>query len=588
MFRARAEKYGDANMLRAKSNGKWRWFTWKEARKGVDDLASGLIALGVQHGDRVGLLSENRPEWAACDLSILTAGAVTVSIYLSLTPKQIEYLLSDSGAVAVIVSNVEQLSKVLEVRGSLPNLKHVLLIDGKPPEGEENVVTLCDLVDRGTEESAAERERRVAQTQPEDLASLIYTSGTTGEPKGVMLTHHNFLSNVEATTAALPPLGPDDWNLAFLPLSHVFGRVCDYYLMIQAGVPITYAQSWESLAQDLPEIRPTVMLAVPRFYEKVHSAISSSLGRGGAIRRAVARWGLKVAGAYSQVKRQGRSPSPWLGLKHAVADRLVLSTARAPLGGNIRFFVSGGAPLARQLAEFFCDIGSPVLEGYGLTETSPVTNVNRAEKVKPGTVGPTIPGVDMKIAEDGEILLRGPNIMKGYWNKPEATAEVLRDGWFYSGDIGHIDEDGYLVITDRKKDLIVTAGGKNVAPQLIENLLKQDPLITEAVVYGDKRKYLAALIVPDFAKLKDYARANNISFTAISDLIGLQEIQKVYQQRISERLADLAPFEQIRAFRILDHEFSQETGQLTPSLKVKRSVVYRRYADLLDAMYGSE
>ena len=588
MFRAGVQTYGDGPMLRARRAGAWTWMTWTQVRRQVDDLASGVIDLGVMPGDRVALLCENRPEWVICDLAILTCAATTVGIYLTLTPKQIEYQLSDSGARAIIVSNREQLSKVLGVSDSLPELEHVILIGGQVQEPDADVLTLEEVLRRGRACDPQERERRVAMIEPGQLAALIYTSGTTGEPKGTMLTHDNFVSNCIATNQALPPMGPEDRNLNFLPFSHVFGRTGDYYLLIYAGVPITFAESWEKVLGDIREIRPTFMSAVPRFYEKAHAGIISVIERQRGLRLRLGRWSLRAARAAGAARRAAGGISAWMRIKRALADRLLLRRLRALAGGKIRFFVSGGGPLAKELAEFFYDLGMPVLEGYGLTETSPVTNVNPGDRVKPGTVGPAIPGVEIKIAEDGEILVRGPCVMKGYWNKPEATAEAIVDGWFHTGDVGHIDEDGYLVITDRKKDIIVSAGGKNIAPQLIENLLKSDPLIAETVVYGDRRKYLSALIVPAFAELEPLARNRGISFVARADLVANPAVQQLYREHIDSRLADLAPFEQVRKFTLLDHEFTQQDGHLTPSLKVKRRDVYRRYWDLLEAMYADE
>jgi len=588
MFRAGVQTYGDGLMLRARRAGDWTWMTWTQVRRQVDDLASGLIDLGVQPGDRVALLCENRPEWVICDLAVLTCAASTVGIYLTLTPKQIEYQLSDSGAKAIIVSNREQLSKVLRISDSLPELEHVILIGGQVQESDTDVLPLEEVMRRGRACDPQERERRAAAIEPGQLAALIYTSGTTGEPKGTMLTHNNFVSNCIATKQALPPMGPEDRNLNFLPFSHVFGRTCDYYLLVYAGVPITFAESWEKLLENIGEIRPTFVSAVPRFYEKAHAGMISAIERQRSLRRRLGMWSLRVARGAGAARRAGGGVSAWMRIKRALADRLLLRRLRALAGGKIRFFVSGGGPLAKELAEFFYDLGMPVLEGYGLTETSPVTNVNPGDRVKPGTVGPAISDVEIKIAEDGEILVRGPCVMKGYWNKPEATGEAIVDGWFHTGDVGRIDEDGYLAITDRKKDIIVSAGGKNIAPQLIENLLKSDPLIAETVVYGDRRKYLSALIVPAFAELEPLARSRGISFITRTDLVAHPAVQQLYREHIDSRLADLAPFEQVRKFTLLDHEFTQQDGHLTPSLKVKRRDVYRRYWDLLEAMYADE
>jgi long-chain acyl-CoA synthetase len=564
----------------------------KEMLERIRDLSLGLRSLGVSTGDRVAIVAESRPEWLLCDLAILAAGAVTVPIYPTLSATQARYILQDSGARLAIVSTRLQLEKMQEVRHLLPALGAVVVMDtaaAAAAPASPSVLTLDEIEQRGharmTGEWGAAREFRDAAraVSPDDLATIIYTSGTTGEPKGVMLTHTNLVSNMRAAAQALE-ISQDDVALSFLPLSHAFERMVSFVYLF-SGVTIIFAETFDTIARDLVQVRPTVLTGVPRVYEKLHARIMEGGQAAGGAKAVMFGWAVNAGLARARRVLRGRSAGPIASLKTALAERLVFSTVRAKLGGRLRFVASGSAPLADGVMEFFYAIGIPIIEGYGLTETAPILTFNPLHALRVGTVGQAIPGVQLRIAEDGEILARGPNIMRGYFNKPEATADVLKDGWFRTGDIGQIDADGYLRITDRKKDLLVTSGGKKIAPQPIEAILKRSPLISEAVVLGDRRKYAAALIVPDLSalerRLKELGRpsANRAELTTRADVVAL------YQEIVDALNRELSQFERIKRIALLPAEFSVESGELTPTLKVKRKVVEQRWHDQIEALY---
>jgi long-chain acyl-CoA synthetase len=519
------------------------------------------------------------------DLAALAARAVDVPIYPSLPPAQVLYILNDSQARMVFVSNPVQARKVAEVRKDAGFLQHVATF---APEGGDGMLTLDDIRARGRAAlvHAPGAVKSLALTaKPEDLATIIYTSGTTGEPKGVMLSHSNIVSNVVAGARVFTDFSASDVALSFLPLCHIFERMAGYYLMLHKGVTIAYAESVEQVPANMAEVRPTVMCSVPRLYEKMYARVREKVAAD-PLRQKVFHWALAVGAAVFQHKVEGTSPGALLRLRHALADRLVLSKIRARLGGRLRLFVSGGAPLAREINEFFGAAGLLILEGYGLTETSPVIAVNRPESPRPGTVGRPVEGVEVKIADDGEILTRGPHVMMGYYNKPEATREVLDpDGWFHTGDIGFLDEAGRLTITDRKKDIIVTSGGKNIAPQPIENRLKTSGYIAEVVMIGNRRNFPSALVVPNFERLSEWAREKGIPADDRESLIAHPQVQQHYDSVVQGMLADLASFERIKKIALLPREFSQETGELTAKLSVKRHVVEKKYKDVIDRLY---
>ncbi|HEX7025577.1 MAG TPA: long-chain fatty acid--CoA ligase [Gemmatimonadales bacterium] len=573
--------------VRSKRDGAWQAMSYAELLDRVHAGTAGLRELGLAAGDRVALLSENRPEWAITDFACLAARCADVPVYPTLPARQIEYILRDSGAAAIFVSSAVQLAKIQEIRSSLPSLRHVVTFD--PGLEGAGVTGFEAFLSRGRE--ARDRwpdwRAEALSVVPDDLATLIYTSGTTGEPKGVMLTHGNITSNVVASVPALTVHDGDEC-LSLLPLSHIFERMAGHYLMFEAGVVINYAESFEAVPRNLAEVRPTICCAVPRLFEKVYAAALEAAATGSVIRKKVFFWAKRVGEEWTERTLAGKIIPMDLRFARMLADRVVFRKLRSRVGGRIRIFVSGGAPLNPEIARFFYGAGLPVLEGYGLTETSPVIAVNTPDHLKIGTVGRPIPGVEVKIAPDGEILCRGPNVMHGYYNKPEATREVLDpDGWFHTGDIGMLDVEGYLRITDRKKDLIVTAGGKNIAPQPIESMLKLNKYISSAVLLGDRRKFPIALLVPNFDRLEAWARQQNVAWKDREELARNPAVEELLAGEARKQLRDLAHFEVPKRFLILSREFSIEGGELTPKLSVRRRIVEEHYADRIDALYAS-
>jgi len=583
IYREAVDTYARPDSFRVKRDGAYRDVSMETFARAGSEIALGLIALGLKPGERVALLSETRLEWAEADMGILTAGLVSVPIYPTLASGTVEHILKDSGARVLLASSPDQAAKIDAYRRGEPGFP-VVLLEGS----REGCLTLEDLRARGRQLGEGEPElhrRRWDAVGPEDLATLIYTSGTTGPPKGVMLTHRNIASNVEAGLQVLK-LTPADTCLAFLPLSHILERMAGHYCMLHGGATIAYAESIDTVPENLGEVRPTVVVSVPRLYEKMYARILDTASAGGPVKKNLFFWARQVGLRWADEVLAGRSVGLGLALQYRVAQALVFRKLKTRTGGRLRFFVSGGAPLAVDIARFFFAAGLPILEGYGLTETSPLLSVNTLDRIRPGTVGPPAPGVEIRIAGDGEILARGPNIMKGYYNQPEATAEVMQGGWFHTGDIGHLDPDGYLVITDRKKDLIVTAGGKNVAPQPIESRLKTDKFLTEVVVLGDRRPYLVALVIPNFENLASYAKLKGIAAAGPSELVRHPAIREFLERRVARLQEGSAPFECIKKMHVLDRDL--EIGaELTPTLKVKRKEIAKRFHDEIEALYGS-
>jgi long-chain acyl-CoA synthetase len=562
----------------------------KEFFERVRDLSLGLGALGMAAGDRVAIMAESRPEWLMADLAILTGGGVTVPIYPTLSAPQARYILNDASAKAAIVSTREQLAKVQEVRHQLPALSVVVLMDGWTAGDSPSVISLDSLAVRGHERMTAEWgagkefRDRTRQIRPGDLATIIYTSGTTGEPKGVMLTHANLVSNMKAGAEVLQ-LSQDDVSLSFLPLSHGFERMVAY-IYLYAGLTVAFAESFDTIGRDIAAVRPTLMTGVPRVFEKLHARIMDKGLAEPGVKGKIFRWAIGAGEARGRAELRGRSAGLIVGFQAALADRLVFAKIRQNLGDRIRYLVSGSAPLSASIAEFFQGVGLPIIEGYGLTETAPILTVNPPGAPRVGTVGRAIPGVELRIAEDGEILARGPNIMSGYYNKPEATADALRDGWFHTGDIGTIDQHGYLTITDRKKDLLVTSGGKKIAPQPIEAVLKRNPIVAEAVILGDRRKYASALIVPEFVALERRLKELGRPPGTRAELVTRPDVVSLYQEIIDSLNRDLSQFERIKKIALLPTEFSVASGELTPTLKVKRKVVEERWRGRIEELYA--
>lgn len=580
-----AGRYADRPVIARCSATGVTWLTGHQLLGELQTLSHGLCSLGMQRGDRVAMVCESRPEWVITDLAVLTAGAATAPIYPTLAPEQVAYILRDCGAAIVVVSTVVQLEKVLSVAAGVPALKTVIVMDAPDPLPSREgltVLSLADVAARGRQVGGDDVSMAVT---PDDLATLIYTSGTTGEPKGVMLTHGNLASNLRDICAILP-VSDSDTALSFLPLSHSFERMVTWVYMAK-GVGMAFAESNESIGRDLLQVHPTVMTGVPRVFEKLQSRILEKGLALPGLKGKLFAWAMGVAHRRGQYVPE-RKPMPLgLRLQSVLAERLVFAKVRDGLGGRFRFVVSGSAALNADVARFFFGVGLPIIEGFGLTETSPVLTVTPSHDVRLGAVGVAIPNVQIRIANDGEILAKGPNIMTGYYNRPVDTAEVLRDGWFHTGDIGTLDADGYLRITDRKKELIVTSGGKKIAPSAIEAQFKASPLVTEAVVVGEKRHFPAVLLVPDFAALAARLGAQApVGVDAIRLWLAQPDVQAVYASLVEEINQGLAQFERLKQFRLLPREFSIGTGELTPTFKVKRRVIDTMYAAEIASIYA--
>ncbi|MEO8880197.1 MAG: long-chain fatty acid--CoA ligase [Gemmatimonadaceae bacterium] len=588
LFVDAVEEHDRPNALQAKIDGAYQPLSHRTIADRVRHVAFGLKALGVSVGNRVAILSENRPEWAIADYACLMSGMADVPIYPTLPAEQVAYILRDSGAVAIFVSTKAQAEKVAAVKSELPALQHVIVFDEDAATG--GAIRIAALEAKGaaamTPDAAAQLRATALAIEPDQLATIIYTSGTTGEPKGAMLSHGNIASNVSACLELLP-MDATDSSLSFLPLSHIFERMVDY-LMFAGGVSIAYVETMDTIAQNMKEVRPTIVVSVPRIYEKIHARITDTAMRAGGAKRKIFLWAQAVGERWTDVMLVGRKPGMLLALEHAIADKLVFSKVRAAVGGRLRYFVSGGAPLAPEIARFFFAAGLKVCEGYGLTETSPVIAVNSPKRFTIGTVGEPIPRVEVKIAADGEILTRGPHVMKGYFNKPEATAEAIdADGWFHTGDIGTL-EDNLLRITDRKKDIIVTANGKNIAPQPIENSVRANKYVVQAVMIGDRRKFPLVLVVPDFDQLTRWATYKSIAFKDHRDLIANPLVKAKMEREVIGELDNFAPFEKPKKVVLLEQDFTIDSGELTPTLKVKRRTVDRKFRALIDAAYTAE
>jgi long-chain acyl-CoA synthetase len=579
-FQGIARNRARAQMTRTAAG--WQSISHADVLTNVRNIAAALRAYGVQRGDRVGLLAENRPEWAWSDYALLCTGALTVPVYPTLPGPQAAFILRHSGCKVLFLSTQAQLDKVLSVRTELPELERIIVFDDVPATAQ-GVQTLRSVLQDGAARNWSEAEFRAEaqRAQPDDVATIVYTSGTTAEPKGVMLTHGNIHSNVVAGVMHVLKTQEDDVTLSFLPLSHVLQRMVDY-LFFAHGIPIAYVAVIEQVAEALREVQPTIVVAVPRIYEKVYAKILAATG----VKRRLVLWARQVAMDYAELKLAGKEPGAGLRLQHAVADRLVFAKVRAVLGGRIRFFVSGAAPLAPQIAQFFFGAGVLILEGYGLTETSPVTNVNQPTAMRIGTVGRAIPGTEIMIADDGEILVRGPQVMKGYYRNDEATRTVIdADGWLHTGDIGALD-DGFLRITDRKKEILVTAGGKNIAPQPLQNAAKLSRFVSEAVLIGDRRPFPIMLVVPNFDSLQTWAKQENIATTDREALVRDARVRAKLEQEVEARLGDFARYERPKKVLVLPREFSVDRGEITPSLKVKRRVVEQAYSEQIEALYA--
>lgn len=589
LFERAVKLYDKPDALNYKRAGAWHSISSAAMLRRMTEIALGLYALGLRRGDRVAILSENRPEWTLTDGGALFAGVVDVPIYTTQTPAQVCYILDDSGAQVLFVSSRAAYDRVREQTAACAALRHVVFFDEDADlTGVANASTLGALEEQGRA-LAAERptlaDELKSQVAPEDLATIIYTSGTTGDPKGVMLTHRNFVTNV-IDTGGHVAFRPDDIVLSVLPLSHVFER-CAMYMYLHFGMTVFYAESIEKIGDNLREVRPTVLVAVPRLFEKIYARIQERAAAGGKAKAALLAWAVGVGAAHARLALARESVPFALDLKHKLATRLVFGKWHDATGGRLRLMIAGGAALPEELGYIFCGAGLPILQGYGLTETAPVICAATLDDNRIGTVGKPIRHVSVRIAEDGEIEVCGPNIMRGYYNKPDATAAAFTsDGWFRTGDIGALDEAGRLRITDRKKELFKTSGGKYVAPQPIENKIKQSRFVSQVVLIGDRRKFPAALIVPDREQLRSYAKLKNIAYKDDAELLEHPRVIDVIQRQIDRLTPDLAQYEKVKKVALLPKELTTESGELTPTLKVKRRVIDEKYKHVIDKLYA--
>ncbi len=576
-------------LLKLKTDGLYKGITYREFKEQTELFAYGLNSLGLKRNDKISIISENKPEWVYADMAMQMLGIINVPLYPSLTSDSIEYILNDSESKAIIVSTSFQLNKVLKINKNCKHLQHIIIFN-EDDEGssENNVLTFKRVQEQGKNLQNNKPDflkKSSEEIQENDICTIIYTSGTTGEPKGVILTHKNIISNVIGALEVFP-INHNDVFLSFLPLCHIFERMAGYYTAFAAGATIYYAESIEKVATNLQEAKPTLMTSVPRFFERMQSRILKNVETQSPTKQKIFHWAVETGKRMAIAKKKGSVPIT-LSLKHKIADRLVFKKLRERTGGRLRFFISGGAALSKDLGEFFEAVGIQIVEGYGLTESSPVISANRPDDYKFGTVGKPIPGVEVKIASDGEILARGPNIMQGYFKKKKETDETIINGWLHTGDIGVFDQEGFLMITDRKKHLFKTSAGKYIAPTPIENIFLTSKFIDQFMLIGDRRMFLSALIVPDYEALKEYADAHKIPYANESELTKDERIYKLIEDDMLKLQKKLANYERVRKFALLDKPFTIETGEITPSLKIKRKVVEEKYGNLIEKMYTS-
>ncbi len=584
MIQASCRRGGERSAMLHQRDGAWQPISYRQLGETVRRLARAFADRGLGPGDAVGIISPNRPEWAIADFAAQTVQAVTVPIYTTSSARQITYILDDADVKLLLVGDAALLELVLAAVAAARRRPALVLCDRCDATATSGAASLDQVLAAvAAPFTEAEVEARLAAASLDDVATVIYTSGTTGEPKGAMLTHRNFAHQATSLDVGFS-VGPGDRSLCFLPLSHVYERSWSYYVF-RVGAENAYLADPRQVIAAMQELQPTVMVSVPRLYEKIHATACDRVEHASPLRRALFRWALAIGWAANSRRAAGVPLGPWLALRHRVADRLVLAKIRAIVGGSKNFFSAGGAPLAREIEEFFFSAGLLVCEGYGLTETSPMISYNAPGAFRFGTVGRPIPGCELRIATDGEVQVRGPNVMQGYLNKPEATAEAFVDGWFRTGDVGELDGDGFLRITGRIKDLIITSGGKNIAPQAIETAIGKDHFIEQVAVVGDRRKYVAALVVPAFATLEEWARRHGIAWSSRAELVAHPEVVAFYRHRIDAQSSELAAFEQVKRFTLLPAELTQAGGELTPTLKIRRAVVADTYRAEIEAMF---
>lgn len=583
LFKNVCEKNKDKVAYRYKDGTEWKPVTWGEHQETCKKISKSLMALGIGKDDKVNILSWTRLEWIQVDIATVSIGAVTVGIYHSSLPDDCAYIINHSDAVVLIVENQDQLDKISQVRNNLPHLKHIVIIDGEP-SGTEGVMTWQEFMSNGMNVTDDEFLVRTAEIRPGDVASLVYTSGTTGIPRGAMITHENLVFTSWSVLQSIL-VQPHFETLLFMPLPHVFARIIVYVCM-RAGVTVNIGESIDKTGDNLKEVRPHFFATSPRLYERAYVRITSNLQDAGGIKYKLFKWALRVGYAVSRLQQQKRPVAGLLAFKHKLANKLVFSKIQAFLGGNLVYAVSGAAPLNKTLAEFFHACGILILEGLGMTENTSFTNVNRYDNYKFGTVGSLGPEIEQKIAPDGEVLFRGKNVMLGYYKNPEGTAETIdKDGWLYTGDIGVIDADGFLRITDRKKDIIITSGGKNVAPQRVENIMQTSRYIGQVVVYGDRKKYLTGVVTLDQDQVKEWAVKHGIQFSSWEELCKHPKVVELINNEVQEKNKSLSSFETLKKVLIAPNEFSVKSGEQTSSLKIKRKVVTEKYKAQLEALY---
>lgn len=588
MFLGTTKNNSSKKLLVYKKNDSWIALTGQDVKITVEDISFGLRSLGINEKSNISILSNNSPKWAMCDYGIICSAMTTVTIYPTLLDSQVEYILNNSNSKLIFVENQEQLVKIEECIDKLDDLKFIVVLDDSCEKETDRIFNFVTLLDKGksfSQSSDYSFEDMITTIKDSDTLTLIYTSGTTGVPKGVVLTHKNLLSNVEGTLK-VAEFTENETFLSFLPLSHVLERMGGHYTAFTVGATIYYAENMETIAANMVESEPTIVVCVPRVFEKIHAKFIDGINSAPKIRQKLFYWALNLGRQYSNKVINKEKPSFLLKLKHKIADKLIYSKVKARFGGKIKFFVSGGAPLSKQLAEFFAAVDITILEGYGLTETSPVLTVNSPTNLRFGSVGKTLFNVQVKIAEDGEILAKGPNIMTGYYKDEKSTEEVFdNEGWFKTGDIGHLDSDGFLKITDRKKSLIVTSAGKNIAPAPIEVKLTSSPFIEQVHIIGDKRNYLTALIVPNFDSLKSFLKSKNNSISDINTIVKHKDVISLYEHEIEIAMVDFAKFETIKKFTLITEPFSIEKGEMTPKMSIVRKVVENNYSEIINGMY---
>ena len=575
------------DLLRYKVDGNYTGISYLKFKEETDQFAFGLASLGIKREDKVAIISENKPEWVYSDMAILALGAIDVPLYPSLTSASVEFILNNSESTGIIVSNKFQLNKVLKIQDKCKYLKFIIIMSEKDFDPSvKNLHSFRQVQEMGMHykiQNPSFLAESMEKVKENDVCTIIYTSGTTGEPKGVVLTHKNIMSNVTSALESFP-ITKDDVFLSFLPLCHIFERMAGYYTAFLSGATICYAESIETVASNLIEVKPTLMTTVPRLFERIHSKVIKNVESQPEKKQKIFYWAMEIGRQYAVAQKEKKT-SLALSVKHKLADKLVFKKLKDKTGGNLRFFISGGAPLSRAMGEFFEAIGIKILEGYGLTESSPVIAANRIDDYKFGTVGKPFPGIEIKIASDGEILAKGPNIMQGYYKNKKETEATLKDGWLYTGDIGVFDADGFLMITDRKKHLFKTSAGKYIAPSHIENTFLASKYIDQFVLIGDRRMFLSALIVPDFEAVREYADSHKIPYSDEQDLAKNDEIYKLLENDMVQFQQKLANYERVRKFILLDKPFTIDSGEITPSLKIKRKIVEQKYSELIERLY---